>query len=212
MATPIRVLACSPRARGNSDFMVHNFVQGVRGSGGEAEVTFLRDYNILPCNVCHHCFEHPASKCLLDGRDDAGRLFQMLEEAPLVFMAAPIFFYHLPAQLKAFIDRGQCYWARREKARKVAGWAPNPSPRPGMAGLVAARTRGDKLFEGSLLTLQYFLDLFDIRLTEHCQMMGYDAPNELADDGVACMRLYELGAKAQALVVERAGRQDADAR
>ena len=205
---PIRVFACSPRTSGNSDFMVHNFVQGVRGSGGHVEVTFLRDFNILPCNVCHHCFEHPESKCLLYGRDDASRLFQQLEDASLVFIAAPIFFYHLPAQFKAFIDRAQCYWAKRERARKQQGWTPNANPRPGLAGLVAARTRGDKLFEGSLLTLQYFLDLFDIRLQESCQMMGYDGPNDLASDGVACMRLYELGAKAQAMVVENAGRRD----
>lgn len=208
MTAPIRVLACSPRARGNSDFMVHNFVQGVRSSGGNVEVTFLRDFNILPCTVCHSCFEHPENKCILSGRDDAARIFQQLEDAPLVFIAAPIFFYHLPAQFKAFIDRAQCYWAKREKERKQPDWQPPTTLRPGLAGLVAARTRGDKLFEGSLLTLQYFLDMFDIRLQESCQLMGYDGSNDLASDGVACMRLYELGAKAQAMVVENAGRQD----
>lgn len=206
---PICVFACSPRAGGNSDFMVHNFVQGVRGSGGEVEVTFLRDYTILPCNVCHSCIDHPDNRCLLSDRDDAEKLFRRMQAAPLVFIAAPIFFYHLPAPFKAFIDRAQCHWERREKARKQPGWTPNPAPRPGIAALVASRTRGDKLFEGSMLTLRYFFDTLDIRIMESCQLMGYDGPEELAVDGVACMRLYEMGAHAQAMVVENAGRKDA---
>ncbi len=205
---PIRVLACSPRAKGNSDFMVHNFVQGVRSAGGEVEITFLRDYNILPCTVCHACFEDPKSKCILDSRDDTAKIFAQIQEAPLVFLAAPIFFYHLPAQFKAFIDRAQCHWAKREKLLKAGKFTPNPNPKPALAGLVAARTRGDKLFEGSILTLQYFLDMFDIKLHETCQMSGYDQPDDLAADGVACSRLFELGAKAQAMVVENCGRQD----
>lgn len=203
---PIRVLACSPRASGNSDFMVHNFVQGVRGSGGQVEVTFLRDLIVHPCNVCHSCAEDPQSRCVLSLRDDAELIFQQLMDAPLVFVAAPIFFYHLPAQFKALIDRAQSYWVRREKERKAGTLPANPHYRPGLLGLVAARTRGDKLFEGSLLTLQYFLDVFNIRVAESAQLMGYDGPNELASDGVACMRLYEMGAKAQAIVVENAGR------
>lgn len=188
--------------------MVHNFVQGVRSSGGHVEVTFLRDFTILPCNACHFCFENADTTCALSGRDDAVHIFQQLEEAPLVFIAAPIFFYHLPAQFKAFIDRAQCYWAKREKERQAPHWKPLANPRPGIAGLVAARAQGDKLFEGSLLTLKYFLDLFGVRMQENCQLMGYDGPNDLASDDVACMRLYELGAKAQAMVEESGKRKD----
>ncbi len=205
---PIRVLACSPRARGNSDYMVHNFVQGVRSAGGQAEVTFLRDHSILPCNVCHACYEDSKSRCTLDIRDDTATLFKQIQEAPLIFIAAPIFFYHLPGQLKGFIDRAQSLWAKREKLIKQGKYTPNPKPKPAVAGLVAARTRGDKLFEGSILTLQYFLDVFDVRLLETCQMYGYDAPDELAADGVACSRLFELGTRAQAMVIENQGRQD----
>lgn len=206
-SAPIRVLACSPRASGNSDFMVHNFAQGVRGSGGKVEVTYLRDLNILPCNACHYCSENPEGRCILSARDDADRLFHQLQEASLVFIASPIFFYSVPAQFKAFIDRAQHFWVRRERERADPAWE-QPASKPGLLGLVAARARGDKLFEGSILTLQYFLDLFNIRVMESCRLLGYDGPDDLAGDGVACMRLYELGAKAQALVVENAGRRD----
>lgn len=204
--SPIRVFACSPRAKGNTDFMVHNFAQGVRGAGGAVEITYLRDYTIKPCTACHACDEGPNHTCVLRNRDDAEKLFQQIIEAPLVVIAAPIFFYALPTTLKALVDRAQRFWAKREAQRVAGTWEPCPSPKPAIVSLVAARSRGDKLFDGSLLTLQYFFDMFDIRIADTCQMMGYDASDELAADGVACQRLYEMGAKAQALVVEHAGR------
>lgn len=205
-SAPIRVLACSPRAKGNTDFMVHNFVQGVRGSGGTAEVSYLRDYTIMPCTGCHACAESPTSRCILANRDDAEKLFQLIIDAPLVLIAAPIFFYALPAQLKAFVDRAQRFWAKRERERQAGTWKACPTPKPAIVSLVAARNRGDKMFEGSLLTLQYFFDLFDTRIADTCQLLGYNASDDLTADGVACQRLYEMGAKAQALVIEQAGR------
>ena len=202
----IRVLACSPRSSGNTDRMVHNFVQGVRASGANAEVSYLRDYTVLPCVACHFCAEDPAANCLLAKRDDAESLFRLIDEAPLVFIASPIFFYHLPAQFKGFVDRAQRFWGRRQRERKDPAWRQPPS-RPGMVGLVAARTRGDNLFEGSMLTLKYFYELFDIKIEDACKLMGYEQPDDLASDGAACMCLYQLGVKAAAMVVEQAGQR-----
>ena len=203
----IRVFACSPRSSGNTDLMVHNFVQGVRAAGGSVEVTYLRDYTVLPCSVCHNCAEDANASCLLAKRDDAETLFRQIEEAPLVCMVSPIFFYHLPAQLKCLIDRTQRYWVQRQRQFKSSPNPQTPPSRPGLVGLVAARTRGEKLFEGSMLTLKYFFDLFDIRVVDGCQLMGYNQPDELARDGVACMRLYEMGVKATALVTEYSGQR-----
>ena len=207
-SSTIRVLACSPRASGNTDLMVHNFVQGVRASGGTVEVSYLRDYTVLPCAACHFCDEDAEANCVMSKRDDAETLFRQIDEARLVCVISPIFFYHLPAQLKALVDRSQRFWVLRQQKlrRQGANWQPG-TQRPGIVGLVAARTRGDKLFEGSLLTLKYFFDLFDIRVMDGCQLMGYDKPDELANDGVACMQLYEMGVKAAALVVEHEGQR-----
>ena len=206
-SSTISVFACSPRSSGNTDLMVHNFVQGVRAAGGSVEVTTLRDYTVLPCSVCHYCAEEANANCLLARRDDAETLFRRIEEASLVCMVSPIFFYHLPAQLKCLIDRAQRYWVRRQRQIKNSPDRQAPPGRPGIVGLVAARTRGEKLFEGSMLTLKYFFDLFDIRVVDGCQLMGYDQPDELARDGVACMRLYEMGVKAAALAAEQSGRR-----
>ena len=203
----IRAFACSPRASGNTDLMVHNFVQGVRAGGGSVEVTYLRDYTVLPCAACHYCAKDADADCLLAKRDDAETLFRQIQEAPLVCMVSPIFFYHLPAQLKCLIDRAQRYWMRRQaQFKKSPDWQTPPS-RPAFIGLVAARARGEKLFDGSLLTLKYFFDVFDIRVVDGCQLTGYDQPDDLARDGVACMRLYEMGVTAAAMVAESSGQR-----
>jgi hypothetical protein len=70
---------------------------------------------------------------------------------------------------------------------------------------VAARSRGDKLFTGSMLTLKLFLDLFDIRVMDGCRLGGYDRPDDLARDAAACLRLHAMGVKAATLAAKRAG-------
>jgi len=201
----MRVLACSPRSGGNSDLMAHAFVQGVRAAGGKAEVTSLRDYSVLPCTACGYCAAEADAGCLLAGRDNAEILFRQIEEAPLVCLLSPIFFYHLPAQLKCLIDRAQRYWVRRQ--RQLGKSSDRALDRPALVGLVAARPRGEKLFEGSMLTLKYFFDLFGIRIMDACQLTGYDQPEVLARDDAARMRLYEMGVKAAALAAEHSGRR-----
>ena len=199
----IRAFVCSPRSGGNTDVMAHHFAQGVRAAGGKAEVTRLRDYAVLPCVACRSCEEEANAGCRLAGRDDTEILFRQIEEAALVCLLSPIFFYHLPPQFKCLIDRAQRHWVRRQRRSESP-----PSPRrPGLVGLVAARARGERLFTGSMLTLKLFLDLFDIRLMDGCQLAGYDRPDDLARDGAACMRLYEMGVKAAALAAQRAGRR-----
>jgi hypothetical protein len=179
--------------------MARHFVEGVRAAGGKAEVTNLRDYTVLPCAGCRRCAEDAV--CPLAGRDDAEALFRQIEDTPLVCMLAPIYFYHLPAQLKCLIDRAQRYWEQRRLAPKP------PMFRPGLVGLVAARTRGDKLFEGGVLTLKYFFELFDIRIMDDCRIRACDQPDDLARDNAACSRLYELGVKATALAAEYSGQR-----
>jgi len=197
----IRAFACSPRAGGNTDAMAHHFVQGVRAAGGNAEVTQLRDHTVLPCAACRACAAEADAACPLAGRDDAEILFRRIEEAPLVCLLSPIFFYHVPAQLKCLIDRAQQYWERRRRAPERQ----TSFVRPGLVGLVAARRRGEKLFEGSMLTLKYFFELFDIRVVEDCRLTGYEQPDDLARDAAACARLHDMGVRAAALAAERAG-------
>lgn len=184
------VLQCSPRAGGNSDVAARAFAQGLAEAGARPRVLALRDFQVRPCRGCGACAGGRA--CVLGADDDAGRIFELLLAAPLVAVAAPIYFYHLPAGFKALIDRSQALYERREAGDPAMTTL---AQRPAWALLLAGRPRGERLFEGSLLTLKYFLAVFGLRLAGHLEFRGKDGPEALARDAEALERLRLQGAQ-----------------
>lgn len=195
-AGPATVFLCSPRAGGNSDAAGLAFAAGLTGAGHAPRIIRLRDYAVAPCRGCGACSAGPEHRCPLAG-DDAEALFAAILDASVLVFAAPIFFYHLPAQLKGLIDRAQRYYARRV-AREAAGWVA-PAERPAEVVLVSGRREGKQLFAGALLTFTYFLWPFAVRLGDDpCLLRGYDAPGDLAADARALADLAARGARAGA--------------
>ncbi len=170
--------------------MAQCVAQGVRQSGAEARIWSLCDFSILPCMACGACFHSAEQGCVLEGKDDAQRLFALLEADAPVVVTAPIFFYHVPAQLKAFMDRGQKYWARQEKHGLPMGQAHEKKLH---VALVAARKQGDNLFSGSLASLKLFAQLFQRNMGEVSLWKGYDGPQDFTQDVAACEVLRRMG-------------------
>lgn len=102
-------LAGSPRENGNSRLLLEAALNGVRDRGLSAEEIVLADLNIEPCSECGECEE--TGKCIL--KDDMDYLYEKTKGASGLVMASPIFFGHLPAQVKAVIDRFQAWWVAR---------------------------------------------------------------------------------------------------
>ncbi len=186
------ILACSPRAGGNSDAMAQLVAQGVRQEGKEAHVVYLRNYSILPCTSCGTCFQHAEQRCILENKDDAERLFQLLEGESPVVMTVPIYFYHVPAVLKALLDRGQKYWAKRHATEQDTTAVQKPEKHL-YPVLVAARPRGENLFTGTVLSLRLFGELFQRTVGEGSLWRGYDGPQEFLADAQACEAMVALG-------------------
>lgn len=102
-----------------------------------------------------------------------------LLRASILFFAAPIFFYHLPAQFKAFMDRTQRFYLMKQKnAPSIMSLA----PRTAYIVLLGAREQGARLFEGSLLSLRLMLDIFNIVPAEPLLLYGLDAPTALSEN------------------------------
>ena len=182
MPGPPVVFLCSPRAGGNSDTAGLAFAEGLARSGLRAQVIALREHAVAPCRGCGAC-AGAAHRCPLDTAGDAARtLFAALDAAPLAAFAAPIYFYHVPALFKALIDRAQ----RRYEIRAAAGEAGRTLPgRPAYPLLVAGRPQGERLFEGALLTLKYFLWPFGFVPAEPVLVRGLDGPGDLAGNAGA---------------------------
>lgn len=173
------VLGCSPRAGGNSDAAADLFVRGLAAGPHEVAVRQLRDSMVLPCVSCGLCSRCPGSACPLEEQDASGPLLRAMAAAPALCLVSPIYFYHLPAQLKALVDRTQPFW--EAKRHGVAMEAVRPG-RPAWVILLAARPRGARLFEGSLLTLRYCFAAMGVVLMEPLCLYGLDGPGDLAAD------------------------------
>ncbi|MFU2210560.1 flavodoxin family protein [Solidesulfovibrio sp. C21] len=185
------VFLCGPRAGGNSDAAGLAFARGLREKGLAAQVVALRDERVTPCLGCGACLA-PGHRCPLDTAGDAAEaLFAHIRESPILAFAAPIYFYHVPALFKAFIDRAQRHWAVRFAAG--AGDVEPPALPEVRVLLAAGRPRGEKLFAGALLTLKYFLWPFYRTLAEPCLFRGYDAPGDLASDVAAVKQAAGYG-------------------
>ena len=191
LETSAALFACSPRAGGNSDTATSLLSDGISSAGGEFSLFKLRDHSILPCIGCGGCDR--SDKCVLEEKDDCVQLFQALLQAPVLFFASPVFFYHVPALFKAWIDRGQSYFVRAQRKDPFLLSLP---PRKAHMVMVAGRPTGEKLFEGSFLTMKYFLRPFNITLGETLVYRGKDAPGDLAGDEQAAEEIRELGRRA----------------
>jgi protein-tyrosine-phosphatase len=87
-------------------------------------------------------------------------IYPLLRKAEVIIMATPVFFYGVPAQLKALIDRCQLLWSRRYRMNLHD---PNERQRRGFL-LALGATRGANLFQGISLTTKYFFDGIGTRM------------------------------------------------
>lgn len=149
---------------------------------GMALVSFdpisLASCRVNPCINCGIC-SRPGPPCPQEAGDDSRALFERFMRAPMVLICAPVYFYHLPAQFKALLDRCQYYYCRKQAGDAELNALP---PRSAHVILHAGRPRGEKLFEGSLLSLKYALAVFNLELQEPLLLRGTDEPDAILSD------------------------------
>jgi len=182
-SAPVFIASCSPRKGGNCDFASSLVARTLPVA---TSVIRVADANVRPCNACGVCDSMPG-RCTLDGptvlpssagvqmpmRDGAKALFASMTLAPVTFIVAPIYYYHIPAQAKAWVDRTQRFWAMRGES---------PAKGKGMACIfVAARERGDMLFDGAERSLRWMAKTLGMEWLEPLELYGLEHASALAD-------------------------------
>ncbi|MFC1895854.1 flavodoxin family protein [Thermodesulfobacteriota bacterium] len=177
----------SPRKRGNSDLLLDRALEGARSAGAETRNIYARDLAISGCIECGGC--DTTGRCVVE--DDMRTVYPQLDEAGVVIVSAPVFFYNFPAQLKALIDRAQALWARgllvkrREQLRTYENGAGY------LIGVGA--TRGKNLFEGCHLTVRYFFDALDMKYKDSLLLWEIEKKGAVLEHPDALERAFALG-------------------
>ena len=164
----------SPRLNGNTNYMLDSFLDFARQKGAHTQKLHVTGANISPCTGCGHC--ERKGFCIIRDDDMSGYIYGLLRRADVVVLASPVYFYNVPAVLKALIDRSQALWARKYKHGLDD---PGRGQRNGFMLAVGA-TKGKNLFDGMILTAKYF---FDAVGAQYVDMLGYrriEDPGEMA--------------------------------
>jgi multimeric flavodoxin WrbA len=174
----------SPRIKGNTDQLLDEALKGAAANGAEIEKIIVDKLNIAPCREYYGCLESG----ICDIRDDMDEVYPKLMSSDVIIIASPMFFYGLTAQLKALIDRGQAIWARKYVLKQ----APPKSGRKG-AFIGVGATKGDQLFQGSILTIKYFFKALDIEYVDELLVRGVDFKDDMKTHPTALADAFELG-------------------
>jgi multimeric flavodoxin WrbA len=96
----------SPRRRGNTATVLQWVEDQFRVDRHDVDRIDILDHNVGGCRECLGCKKGGEKLCILE--DDAAGLFLRMVRADLVLIAAPVFCWGYPAQIKALIDRTYC--------------------------------------------------------------------------------------------------------
>jgi len=180
----------SPRKGGNSDILLERALQGARDAGAEVSELRARGLKLEGCRECGGCDE--TGQCVVD--DEMQRVYGLLKEADAIIVATPIFFYTVPAQLKAVIDRCQAPWNARRLNKPREQWKDHGSGRGYLIAVGA--TKGARLFENVELVAKYFFDALDMSYQGAVLFRGVDEKGAIAGRTESLQQAYELGSRA----------------
>lgn len=178
----------SPRQGGNSVALLDKALEGAESSGAEVKRIYVCKMKIQGCLECSNCDN--TGQCTV--QDDMQAVYPLLEEAEVIFLGSPVFFYGLPAQTKALIDRCQALWNKRrlektQEQRKVYN--------SGKGYLISVgATMGENLFQCSQLTARYFYDALDKSYEGGLFLRGIDSKGSVNQHPEALKQAFELGA------------------
>jgi multimeric flavodoxin WrbA len=153
--------------------LLDEFLKGATGEGAAVDRLYIHAAAISPCRGCQACFQ--TGQCIIT--DDMEQIYPRLVAADIVVLASPIFFYGVAGGAKILIDRAQALWGRKyvlkdpalgKEGRKRAGFF-----------ISVGGTKGQKMFEGAVLTVKYFFDALNVPYTGELLVRQVDAKGDI---------------------------------
>ena len=102
----ILILQGSPRAKGNTAWMAEEYKKAAEAAGHEVTLVNVSKKKIAGCLACEYCHNKGNGACIQ--KDDMQELYPLMNEAEVLVLAAPIYYFTLCAQIQAPIQRMYC--------------------------------------------------------------------------------------------------------
>ena len=191
MARSTKVLGIfgSPRKGGNTERLLEEALKGAEKEGADVERLHIVRFHITPCTECLQCLEK--GECII--QDDMQKIYPKLLESDIIILASPIFFYGVTAWAKALVDRTQALWARKY-ILKDPSLGKEGKRRKGFLISVGG-TKGQKVFDGAILTAKYFFDVLNADYVGELVFRNMDAQGDILKQPDALREAFESGRK-----------------
>jgi multimeric flavodoxin WrbA len=186
----VRVLGIygSPRKGGNSDLILDSALGGAQERGTEVKRIYVRDLHMSGCVECGGC--EKTGQCVV--KDDMQDVYALLDDADIVILSSPIFFYGLSSQLKALIDRAQAMWSMK----RLRGSGTERQEIRGRGYLLAVgATKGERLFQGAQMVARYFFDALSMSYEGGLFFQGLEGKGAVRQHPNALREAHDLGMK-----------------
>lgn len=166
------IFSCSPRRGGNSDFCASLLHRQFTQAG----LFYPCKKSLQACIACGFC-DNGKGKCTFSAQknDTVTDLYTSLFEVDTAIFIVPIYFYHVPADFKAFLDRAQAWYAVPKEQKPANHLVID-------LVLLGAREKGEKLFEGAKLSIKYAMQCIGAELGTCLCLYGLDKPDDLASN------------------------------
>ncbi len=94
----------SPRAKGNTEYLLNAALAPLADAGWETELYHLGGKDIKGCMACGKCFEKRDKRCI-NTHDVFNDVMEKMLRADALILGSPTYFTDVTAELKALIDR-----------------------------------------------------------------------------------------------------------
>ena len=175
----------SPRRHSSTEILLDRVLLGAEQIGAEVDKVVVSEIKVHPCMEIYACRRE--GKCAI--KDDMEWLYVKLLEADHIVFSSPIFFYGLTSQAKAIVDRCQALWVRKYTLGMETG---DKRVRRGVFVSVGA-TRGEKLFDGAVLTVKYFFNAIGVKYAGDLLIRGIEHDAQIREHATALQDAFRLG-------------------
>jgi len=176
----------SPRKGGNTDLLLDSALKGCQEQGDNIKKVYVRDLDIAGCSGCDGCAK--TGICVI--KDDMQDIHILIDDADVIVLSSPIFFYGVTSQVKALIDRGQAMWWRRRVGKENKTKIDTTRGRGFLIAVGA--TRGKNLFECAKLTARYFFDALGMSFEGGCFFRGIESIGAVKEHPEALQQAHDL--------------------